>query len=644
MMREEFEELKHAGQLPTPSGVGMKLLMLTRNEDYSLDDVVHTIEADPALTGRIIKLATSVQLTGANRIGTAREAAIRLGMRTVTNVALGFTLVSGNRSGRCEGFNYDRYWSWSLACAVAAEAISREFGIGVPAEAFTCALLSKVGRLALASVHPTEYSDVILRWESDPDIDLADVEREHFRIHHREVAAAMLEDWGLPDGFSEAALHCGTEEEDLELGSTEAADLLRILNSASAVAEVCLVGRDKQPSHFGVLKKVCRELGVEGVEFKRVFDSIVPDWEEWGAILEVPTNQVLSYDEIENQAPDHATAAVRQSYPKASKNSLRILAVDDDPISLRLLVRHLEKAGHEVVTATNGKQALAVALQCNPQIVVTDWMMPEMDGIQLCKTLRRFGSGRNLYILILTGRTEEDRIVEAFEAGVDDYIVKPFKPKLLLARIRGGQRVVRLQERVEQDKRTQREQVAKLAVMTRKLRAAALTDALTELPNRRYAMKRMEMEWANSSRADSPFSVIMLDIDHFKGVNDTHGHDVGDVVLFKTAVAIKRSLRRGDTCARMGGEEFLVLCPNTDSEGAVNVAERIRAAVEENLIETESVSLSITVSLGVAVRDEGVESIDALLKAADEAVYRAKDSGRNRVVVGPSSEDKKKLA
>jgi two-component system, cell cycle response regulator len=633
-MKKPFEELKNSGQLPTPSGVGMKILMLTQDEDCSLDDIVQTLMADPALTGRIIKLATSVQIAGTRQIGTVREAAVRLGTQTVTNVALGFTLISGNRSGHCEKFDYKRYWSQSLASAVAAQEISRSLKIGVPAEAFTCALLSRVGSLALASVHLSRYGNVIAKCEADPTLVLEDIEREQFQINHREVAASMLEDWGLPAIFSEAVLYVGLELKDAPLETVQARDLLRVLNAATAVGTACVDEFERQPSHWGSLRQICTELKIKAVDFCRLFDRITPLWNDWGQLLQLPTQQVMPLAQIEKEATKEQSEARSPTAPRAPKTGLRILAVDDDPVSLRLLVRHLERAGHEVSTATNGRHALAVALESNPQIVVTDWMMPEMDGIQLCKTLRRFGTGRSLYILILTGQGEEDRVVEAFDAGVDDYIVKPFKPKLLLARIRGGQRVVRLQERVEEDKKTQREQVAKLAVLTRKLRAAALTDALTDLPNRRYAMKRMEMEWANSLRADSPFSLITLDIDHFKAVNDSFGHDVGDIVLQETAAAIKRGLRRGDTCARMGGEEFLVLCPNTDEQNAEMVAERIRKGVEDNVVETPGQTVNITVSLGVSTRTPEIPTIEVLMKIADEAVYDAKDTGRNRVSIG----------
>lgn len=629
MLKEQFEELKHTGQLPTPSGVGMKILILTQEEDCAMDEVVHVIQADPALTGRVVKLATSVQLSGGGSVSTVKEAAMRLGMRTVSNVALGFSLVAGNRSGRCEGFDYDRYWSWSLANAVAAQVISRELKLGDPAEVFTCGLLVRIGELALASVHPSEYAAVLKHLQANPHADLAQVEAEYFRINHLEVAEAMLEDWGLPPHFAQVAAILGSD--GLPPGSNDdiVEEYVRILTASAAIAEVCLSDVQQQPHHLPRLKETCASLGVSAAEFCRIYDQIVPEWEDWCKLLKIPTGTVQGFEELVSNSPQ----AKRGNGSKAAFGTgLRILAVDDDPVSLRLLTKHLRNAGHHVVTASNGKEALAVALEANPQVVVTDWMMPEMDGIELCKTLRRYVSGRSLYILILTGRGDEDRVVEAFDAGADDYIVKPFKPKLLLARIRGGQRVVRLQEQVERDKKLQTEQLAKLAVLTRKLRAAAMTDALTELPNRRYAMKRMEMEWSNSTRSSAPFSVIMLDIDHFKQVNDTYGHDVGDLVLQETAKVIQATLRRGDVCARMGGEEFLVICPNTTTEGAIQVAERIRESIEANHIEDRGYSDHVTMSLGVATRSAGVPSIDALLKVADEAVYEAKEGGRNRVV------------
>jgi len=635
MLQEQYEELRDTGQLPTPSGLGVRILVLTQKDDGAIDEIVHTIQADPALTGRIIKLASSAQVNAGHKITSVKEAAVRLGMRTVCNVSLGFTLVSANRSGRCEAFDYNGYWSWSLASAVAAQGVSRECRIGNPAESFTCALLSRVGELALASVYPTEYAEVLEKKKLHPHADLIELEREAFRINHREVAEFMLADWGLPKSFADAVRLYAERGPSIHVEETATYDLIRILHASNRIAEVFVSDEGRQARQWPALRQICEELEVNAIDMSRIYDGIAEEWKEWGAMLRVPTNAVLSFAAIEQHSKES-----RKAPPDGNAERLRILAVDDDPISLKLLVRNLENAGHLVASARNGREALAVAVEADPQIVVTDWVMPEMDGIELTKTLRRFRYGRNLYVLILTGRAEEERIVEAFEAGVDDYVTKPFKPKLLIARIRGGQRVVRLQELLEREKKALKDEAAKLAIAKRKYNAAAMTDPLTELPNRRYAMKRLEMEWANSSRTRAPFSIIMLDIDHFKLVNDTHGHDAGDAVLQQTAKRIVEALRAGDTCARIGGEEFLVICPNTTTDGAHLLADRIREVVQGHRIEAGSFLGAVTISAGVATRHEG-STIDTLLKAADEAVYQAKRGGRNRTSVSIPESDRR---
>ena len=624
MYQEKFEELKHSGKLPSPSSVGVRILVLTQDEECSLDDVVSAIQVDPALTGRVIKLATSAQHGGV-KISSVKDAALRIGLRSVCNTALGFTVVSGNRRGRCKGFDYDTFWSTSLATAIAAELISSTLKLGTPSESFTLGLLLEIGKLALASVHPEDYEQLLRRRVENPKADLAQMESEQFFINNREVTAALLEEWGLPAHFSEAAARFDGRSTSGEFDHEGTSEFLRILNAATVMARVCVSDRERQPHLWPGLRRICKGLNVRSKQIGDIFDEVVQKWAEWGEMLQVKTQPVLSAGELERRS--------RQA-KKDGAEGLRILAVDDDPVSLRLLTTLLRKDGHEVLTARNGKEALAVYMERGAQVVITDWMMPEMDGLMLCKQLRRTEEGRKLYLLLLTGRTEEERIVEAFEVGVDDYIVKPFKPELLKARIQPARRVIRLQEDNDKQVAEKERLNRQLDIEKRKFKAAAMTDALTELPNRRHAMDRLERHWSNSRRSSTPFSVITLDIDHFKRVNDTWGHDVGDVVLQATAKAIQSTLRRGDMCARMGGEEFLIICPNTTSaEGALGVAERIRTAIAENEIVSGAFEGAITASLGVALGDEHVDSIDTLLKMADEAVYSAKKNGRDCVVL-----------
>lgn len=629
MFFEQFEELKSTGKLPTPSGVGLRILMLTRSEECSLDEVSRTLQADPALTGRVLKLANSALAGGVKPATEVREAAVRLGLRTVCNVALGFSLIAANRGGRCPAFDYDGYWSWSLANALAAQRLSRELRSGLPGEAFTLGLLARIGRLALASVHPGEYTSVLTRLRQDRSLDLLALERDAFCIQHRQVGAAIAEDWGLPQVFCEVALHVeGRIPETLDW--PESRSYLRILAASARIADV-MNGKDESASLWPAAREAMVELGFAPERVQALYDSIGDEWKDWGQILQVPANLTLRAAEVE------ARSCALQAKPEAPRPSasLRILVVDDDPTSLRIVRSLLERAGHQVATARNGNEALAAALKDPPQMVVTDWMMPEIDGVELCKRLRSTVAGRDLYILILTGQNEEERIVEAFEAGVDDHLAKPVNSKLLLARIRPGIRVIQLQERLQGEVHEKEEANARLAIAKRRFEIASITDALTELPNRRYAMRRLEKEWATSERSGLPLSLILLDIDHFKSVNDTHGHDVGDQVLRATARAVNRVLRTSDTCTRMGGEEFLVICPGTPLEGASQLAERIRAAVESNHIEVPGFTRGhVTISLGIASNEGGgLESVEALLKASDEAVYDAKRGGRNRAAI-----------
>jgi diguanylate cyclase (GGDEF)-like protein len=232
---------------------------------------------------------------------------------------------------------------------------------------------------------------------------------------------------------------------------------------------------------------------------------------------------------------------------------------------------------------------------------------------------------------MLTAREEEERVLDAFSSGADDYVTKPFNPRILLARVQAGRRLIELQQQVELDKIERLKQVADMGLMTRKLRTAALTDFLTELPNRRYAMSRLEQEWVAAERLQRPLSVVLIDIDHFKRINDEYGHDVGDLVLKAVSDTLRARTRRGDVVCRLGGEEFLVINVNSDLLGAWQCAERLRSAVEQALIHAGDFEGRITISLGVAERKAGMKGPQWLLKQADAAVYEAKAAGRNTI-------------
>ncbi len=316
----------------------------------------------------------------------------------------------------------------------------------------------------------------------------------------------------------------------------------------------------------------------------------------------------------------------------------KVLIVDDDPAILRLLKKYLGEANREVLVATNGQDALRIVLAEEPPIIITDWMMPEMDGIALCRMLRSHEGIRFIYVIMLTSHSSLEHVVEAFDAGADDFLIKPVGKPELMARLRAGEHIARLEadlaKRTREIHRLNAEMAManeKLAMANNKLKRMATTDELTGLLNRREAINRLKQLWGTADRYEQPFSCIMLDIDHFKRFNDTHGHATGDAVLRETAATLEANVRETDIVCRIGGEEFLVLCPNVGVDGAATCAEHLRAAVEESSLLFGGCELKVTVSLGVAQRVPETQSVDELLSAADSALYVSKQAGRNRV-------------
>jgi diguanylate cyclase (GGDEF)-like protein len=641
-MYKVFEELKLSGHLPSPSGVGLAILGQTTGDELSLEELSLSIQADPALTGRILKLANSVVMGGGEPVATVRAATERLGVTAVRNVALGFTLVSGNRSGVCEAFDYDRYWESSVATAAAASVLCRWTRKGIADEAFTCGLLSRIGQLALASIHPDDYSRVLTECKGRSAHELAAEETSVFEIDHCEVTVAMMAEWGLPEYFMGAVLDHEREPEELETEDEETLQLTAILRAACYLSDAYFIDpsdTDRSDSFWANAAEVLSGLGLSGDDPPRIREETMTEWRKWASVLTAPSHTYgPTASDATKRSSDQTHVEPVEAESTEGNRSVRVLAVDDDPTTLRLLTKQLEKAGYDVITAENGQAALEAALHQTPHVIVTDWMMPGMSGVDLCRALRRFEPGRNMYILLLTGREDAEQIVEGFKAGADDYISKPFNPQVLLARVQAGQRMVSLQQQAERDRRARSDMARDLGLKKRQLQGAVWTDFLTGLPNRRYAMDRLDKEWKTAVRVGKPLSVVMVDIDHFKRVNDEHGHDVGDVVLKDTARTLRAVTRRGDVVCRLGGEEFLVINVNSGLRGALNCAERLRSGVERNQMESGSFKGGVTVSLGVAELQDSM-NVDQLIKAADEAVYEAKDTGRNKIRIYGVDED-----
>ncbi len=626
--QEKFEELKATGQLPSPKGVALAVIELIRRENVTMPEVARVVQSDPALAGRVLKLANSAHAGMRRPIASISEAVSVLGFPTLRQVALGLSVLSGYRNGKCAAFNYQDFWSGSLATAIATQLLSANAKTSAE-ETFICGLLGDIGRLALATLFPEQYGKVL---ELSRGASLEAEERQEqavFATTHRELTSALLLDWGLPKVFVNAVyFHENPDETELEEGSREFV-LTYALHLAANLAKVCLAKEDERRQMLPQLYRIATRLGINADGLAVIADRVVAEWQGWGKILDVPTQPLPPLAEIAASLP---ASGGKPETPASETAPLRIMVVDDQASTRQFMQAILAAAGHKVLAANNGKEALSLALEFNPQLIVTDWVMPEMDGIALCQSLRATKSGQRIYLIILTALEDEDHLIEAFEAGVDDYIVKPLNERVIKARLRAGQRVIRLQEEIEREREEIRHYAAELAVTNRRLQEAALTDPLTTLPNRRYGLDHLEQEWAAAKRSERPLSCLMVDVDRFKQINDNHGHDVGDAVLRQCAKILREAARAQDIVCRLGGEEFLVICPDTDAHAAAQCAERIRKKFESATFQVDDLKLRATLSIGGATRSPALRGFDNLLKVADQALYVAKTQGRNRVI------------
>jgi diguanylate cyclase (GGDEF)-like protein len=308
----------------------------------------------------------------------------------------------------------------------------------------------------------------------------------------------------------------------------------------------------------------------------------------------------------------------------------RILLVDDEPVNLKLLCHTLQLKGFETTTALSGTEVLQfLAAAALPDIILLDVIMPGIGGYELCRKLKDDPKYCKIPVIFLTGLTDSEDIVKGFNAGAVDYVRKPFNVAELLARVETHMEIKRSRETIERQKAELEERKKELEAANATLYKRSITDSLTGICNRQYILDRLRQEMERSKRYGSVFSLLMLDIDHFKKVNDTYGHVEGDAALIRFSQAIVRSLRTVDILGRYGGEEFLAILPETDLKGAVVAAERIRLAMSETGNPVSGVK-PMTVSIGAA-RYQG-EDEKAFIGTVDGLLYKAKQSGRNTVV------------
>jgi diguanylate cyclase (GGDEF)-like protein len=642
-----FAQIKATGHLPSPRGVALAIMRTLDDERGSIAELAQVIKGDPAFVGRLIKAANGAFFRQ-RAIVSVQEALMVLGIPAVRAMALGFSLLSNHRKGLCQGFDYSRFWTSSVIMALTAQRLATRLHTVAADELFSIGLLARVGELALATVYPAKYGQLLSAGKSGAD--LLKLEHQAFAVTHADLGTAMLMDWGIPPVFTGPVRYFERPQEASFAADGREILVMQCLILARCVADICLGKPDEHRTLMGKAVRLAASLGCTRETFIGDCNEVARQWPEWSKLLQLgdvkcPSFEVLSG--IELDAPESGvSSAVSESGDKAAPRmetvpEVRAMLVTSDGAIRKKLLKALNETdikASEHSCLDNGLMEHILDLQ--PQMLVLDVEDDIARISRLLRILRTSRFGRGMFILLLLPSADE-KYIAATEAGRDDFFIKGSGERMLRARLSMARRVVLLQQELEHEREELRHFAAELAISNRSLQEAALTDSLTGLPNRRYALERIQQEWVASHRSARSLACMVIDLDNFKQINDIYGHDVGDMALRLVSETLRRVLRGQDVICRTGGDEFLVICPETSHEEVIACGERLRKEIECLPVINEDEVLRLSISVGVAVRDESVSGTNELIKNADRAALRAKRLGRNQVV---SEFDAKKCA
>lgn len=615
-----IEQLRLNGGLPSPKGVALAIMQISRREDATLEEISKLVQTDPVTASRLLHMANAAHIAG-RPIVSVPDAILRLGLTVVRQLAMGFSLVDQYRSGACSAFDYPHFWSRSLLMAVAMQELGKHVRIASPDELFACGLLSQIGYLALATLYPEEYA----RFLGEPLEHTVEQERQYLHIDHNELTAAILLECGIPSALTEPVrFHEIPENAGFAEGSRPH-QLTHLFHQAKRLADMSMAPPDERHRHVAELMLLGGKIGLDADELCALIDNVHARWRVWSELLKVPDSVEAPFAELITR-PGTAEGA-------GTTDTHRVLWVSSDPASRVELEAILgAMPGQTVHSAEHGEEGLALAIQLVPQIVIVDSRMTAgMDGWAFCHALRATSWGQSIYLIMLAGMSSASEASQAAEAKINDCLSPSQMAHLLPLRMSAAKQYVKLLSHWEQDRARLKQFSAELAMSNRKLQRYALIDQLTGLQNRRAGMESLTQAWSICERSGEPVTMMMIDIDRFKEVNDTYGHAVGDQVLVEVANVMRNAARKEDAVCRMGGEEFLVICRNANLKSSLNAAERLRRAIAEMKVRVEHKLLGVTVSIGVACKEDGMADPGTLVSAADKALYVAKAKGRDRI-------------
>lgn len=623
--RERFQALKRTGRLPSPQGLATAVARLASRDDVSTAELVRLVKSDPAMAGRLLKFANAAGGGSRRHLASLTQAVVFLGLHRIRHLALAFSLLDQFRTGHCPAFDYPAYWRQSLASALAGERLAANAQLP-PEDAFTCGLLCGIGRLALATVFPDRFA--VLLGQQLPPAEMRAAEEMEFGISHLGLSAELMDDWGLPPLFSAAVRFYECPDQAAFPPGSRAEALMHVLGLAHLIA--CLLVRPAEieevpgASLMPALHHAAAHVGLDAAELQSVLSDLASPWVEWCEELGLPSD-------VPDVARSFAPGADRVGEAFRLARMRVALVGEPDSLAAAPVALGLERLGLDVARMSGLPYLMPL-----PEIVLVE-IPPAPRHDELIDAIRLWrqtvGHDQSLLLGLLPG-DDASLITDFIAAGGDDFLPLPCRPELLAVRLRAAQQLVAMQHLVRAEREIMIQQADVWARASQRMLHEALTDPLTQLPNRRYGEDSLAQEWGLAKRSGTPLACIMLDIDHFKAINDHFGHELGDLVLRQVADILQVTCRKNDIVFRYGGEEFCVICPASRRHDAVALAGRILAAVRAFGFGTDG-AIRLTVSAGVACRagHETAAESGGLVMRADAALYQAKVGGRDRVAV-----------
>lgn len=606
------------------------MLELTQRADANIQDLTRLVQTDPAMAGRILRYANAAHGGALRLIASLPHAIVFLGLFRVRQVALGFSLIDHYRTGACSNFDYTGYWTASRAAAIAAQQVAHQAECP-PDESFTCGLLAGVGRLALATVFPYEYSEILA---SEPsELALRQMERDSFGLHHAELSAELLEDWGLPEIFHRAVRYHEIPAEAPFPAGSRAHALTAVLHFAARLGHLLSMDEVRRWERVPSLYHAAAQLGLEDHEVPPLFERVVALWQDWGRELRLPTHDFSDLKSLLTLPPELGGGEAQSALVLMP---LQVALFVTDPALRQRLADRLSTLGLKVLQADDDAGVHGLLPSQPFDLVLAQVPTSVSEAVAWLRALRAEGGARYTYCIALIPPEAEAEVARLMQAGASDYLLIQPSDAALIARLYTAQRVIALQGVVRAERESVIRSSGEWARANRRLLQEALTDPLTQLANRRYGLDRLQQEWSFARHHGTALACLMLDIDHFKTINDRHGHEAGDLVLGQIARVLERTCRRNDIVFRYGGEEFCVVCPSTTLADAMGLAERILRAVREGRFGSAGDRFAVTLSIGVAMRSQDMTTPEDLIARADKALYHAKSAGRDRVAAARS--------